>query len=72
MDLCLQAGLKRDLLLKKSGPLFLKSGPLFLKSGPFIVKVDLLAQNSGPFICEGGSSEPTEPPLATGLFSLHF
>ena len=25
-------------------------------------KVDLLLQNSGPFICEGGSSEPTEPP----------
>ena len=25
-------------------------------------KVDLSLQNSGPFICEGGSSEPTEPP----------
>ena len=25
-------------------------------------KMDLSLQNSGPFICEGGSSEPTEPP----------
>ena len=24
--------------------------------------MNLLAQNSGPFICEGGSSEPTKPP----------
>ena len=24
--------------------------------------MDLLAENSGPFICECGSSEPTEPP----------
>ena len=24
--------------------------------------VDLLLQNSGPFLCKGGSSEPTEPP----------
>ena len=24
--------------------------------------MDLSLQNSGPFICEGGSSEPTEPP----------
>ena len=24
--------------------------------------VDLLLQNSGPFLCEGGSFEPTEPP----------
>ena len=31
--------------------------------------MDLSLQNSGPFICEGGSSEPTEPPLATCLIS---
>ena len=31
--------------------------------------MDLLVQNSGHFICEGGLSEPTEPPpSATGLF----
>ena len=26
------------------------------------LKVDLSLQDSGPFLCEGGSSEPTEPP----------
>ena len=35
-------------------------------------KVDLSLQNSGPFICEGGSSEPTEPPWlrACGAISI--
>ena len=49
-----------DLLLTswtEKGPFVEKSGPLFLKSGPFI-----LAQNSGLFICEGGSFKLTEPP----------
>ena len=32
--------------------------------------MDLSLQNSGPFICEGGSSEPTEPPLATCLWLM--
>ena len=31
------------------------------------LKVDLSLQDSGPFFGEGGSSEPTESPLATGL-----
>ena len=43
------------------------SGSFILNSGPFIKKWDLLLQNSRPFLCEDGSSEPTEPPLATGL-----
>ena len=40
------------------------SGPLVFKGVTFISKgqVDLSLQNSGPFICEGSSSELTEPP----------
>ena len=34
-----------------------------------VITVDLSLQDSGPFLCKGGSSEPTEPPLATGLTS---
>ena len=33
-----------------------------MKGGPFIKKWDLLLQSSGHFLCEGGSSKPTEPP----------
>ena len=38
--------------------------------------MDLSLQNSGPFICEGGSSEPTKPPgygpVIVGITSTTF
>ena len=35
---------------------------LFYKTGLIFLKVDLSLQDSGPFLCEGGSSKSTEPP----------
>jgi len=32
--------------------------------------VDLSLQKCGPLFLQGGSSEPTEPPLATGLVGI--
>ena len=34
--------------------------------------MDLSLQDSGPFLCEGDASEPTEPPLATSLQILSY
>ena len=44
------------------GVVIYNSGPLVLKVDLLFQKVDLSLQNNGPFICEGSSSEPTEPP----------
>ena len=49
--------------LTQVGLIVLKCGPK--NSGPFI-------QNSGPLLFEGGSSEPPEPPLGTGLHSIKY
>ena len=41
-----------------------------MKSGPLFWKVDLLLQKCGPLFLQGGSSEPTEPSLVTGLLCI--
>ena len=42
--------------------LYITADLQFQKVEILFQKVDLSLQNSGPFICEGGSSEPTECP----------
>ena len=46
-----------------------KSGPLVFKGAwTLFQNVDLSLQDSGPFICEGGSSKSTEPPWLWACF----